>query len=85
MNFRQPNSGTCKNVSGSIGTCSFNYWSHAVGLGVRYRTPVGPIRFDFSYNLDPPIYPVIYDFNNNPPYVGQANHFNFFFSIGEVF
>ena len=85
LNFRQPNSGTCKNVSGSIGTCSFNYWSQDVGLGVRYKTPVGPIRFDFSYNLDPPIYPVIYDFNNNPPYVGQANHFNFFFSIGETF
>ena len=85
VNFRQPNSGTCKNVSGSIGTCSFNYWSQAVGLGVRYKTPVGPIRVDFSYNLDPPIYPVIYDFNNNPPYVGQANHFNFFFSIGETF
>jgi outer membrane protein insertion porin family len=85
LNFRQPNSGTCKNVSGSIGTCSFNYWSQDVGLGVRYKTPVGPIRLDFSYNLDPPIYPVIYDFNNNPPYVGQANHFNFFFSIGETF
>ena len=85
VNFRQPNSGTCKNVSGSIGTCSFNYWSHAVGLGARYKTPVGPVRFDFSYNLDPPIYPVIYDFNNNPPFVGQANHFNFFFSIGEIF
>jgi outer membrane protein assembly factor BamA len=85
LNFKQPNSDTCKNVSGSIGTCSFNYWSHAVGLGVRYRTPVGPIRFDLSYNLDRPIYPVIYDFNNNPPYVGQANRFNFFFSIGEVF
>ena len=85
VNFRQPNSGTCKNVSGSIGTCNFNYWSQAVGLGVRYRTPVGPIRVDFSYNLDPPIYPVIYDFNNNPPHVGQANHFNFFFSIGETF
>ncbi len=39
---------------------------------------MGPIRVDFSYNLDPPIYPVIYDFNNNPPYVGQANHFQLF-------
>ena len=26
--------------------------------GLRYHTPVGPIRFDFSYNLNPPIYPV---------------------------
>ena len=83
--FRQPNRDTCRDVSGSIGTCSFNYFSHAVGLGARYRTPVGPIRVDFSYNLNPPIYPVIYDFNNSPPYLGEAGHFNFFFSIGESF
>ncbi len=85
LRFSQPNRHTCKDVSGTLGTCSFNYYSHAVGLGARYRTPVGPIRVDFSYNLNPPIYPVIYDFNNNPPHVGQANHFNFFFSIGQSF
>lgn len=85
LNFRQPNRSTCRNVSGIIGTCSFNYYSHAVGLGVRYRTPIGPIRLDFSYNLNPPIYPVIYDFNNNPPHVGHASNFNFFFSIGQTF
>ena len=51
-----------RNVSGVIGTCNFNYFSHDVGLGARYKTPVGPIRLDFSYNLNPPVYPVIYDF-----------------------
>jgi len=85
LRFKQPDRDTCKNVSGSIGTCNFNYFSHAIGLGARYRTPVGPIRVDFSYNLNPPIYPVIYDFNNSLPHVGQANHFGFFFSIGESF
>jgi len=85
LRFHQPDKETCANVSGSIGTCNFNYFSHDVGLGVRYRTPVGPIRLDFSYNLNPPVYPVIYDFNNNPPHEGQAGHFNFFFSIGESF
>jgi outer membrane protein assembly factor BamA len=85
LNFRQPNRSTCRDVSGQFGTCNFNYYSHAVGLGARYRTPIGPIRLDFSYNLNPPIYPVIYDFNNNPPHVGQAGHFNFFFSIGQTF
>ncbi len=85
LNFRQPDRSTCRDVSGVIGTCSFNYYSHAVGLGARYRTPIGPIRLDFSYNLNPPIYPVIYDFDNNPPHVGQAGHFNFFFSIGQTF
>jgi outer membrane protein assembly factor BamA len=85
LRFHQPDKETCANVSGSIGTCNFNYFSHDVGLGVRYRTPVGPIRLDFSYNLNPPVYPVIYDFNNNPPHEAQGRHFNFFFSIGESF
>ncbi len=85
LNFKQPDRNTCRDVSGTTGTCSFNYFSHAVGLGARYRTPVGPIRVDFSYNLNPPIYPVIDDYNGKPPYVGQGNHFNFFFSIGQSF
>jgi outer membrane protein insertion porin family len=85
LRFHQPDKQTCANVSGSIGTCNFNYFSHDVGLGARYKTPVGPIRLDFSYNLNPPVYPIIYDFNNNPPHEGQAGHFNFFFSIGESF
>ena len=83
--FHQPNQQTCSDVSQAFGKCDFNYFSHAVGVGARYKTPVGPIRVDFSYNLNPPVYPVIYDFNNNPPHEGQASHFNFFFSIGEAF
>jgi outer membrane protein assembly factor BamA len=83
--FHQPNQQSCANVSNTFGTCNFNYFSHAIGLGLRYKTPVGPIRVDFSYNLNPPVYPVIYDFNGNPPYEGQAGHFNFFFSIGQAF
>ena len=85
IKVHQPNQSTCTNVSVSVGTCDFNYFSHALGLGARYKTSVGPIRVDFSYNLNPPIYPVIYDFNGNPPHVGQAGHFNFFFSIGQSF
>ncbi|HEY4381484.1 MAG TPA: POTRA domain-containing protein [Acidobacteriaceae bacterium] len=83
--FHQPDQQTCANVSNSFGTCNFNYFSHAIGVGARYKTPVGPIRVDFSYNLNPPVYPVIYDFNGAPPYEGQAGHFNFFFSIGQAF
>ncbi len=83
--FHQPNQQTCANVSSAFGTCNFNYYSHAVGMGARYKTPVGPIRVDFSWNLNPPVYPVIYDFNGAAPYEGQASHFNFFFSIGQAF
>jgi outer membrane translocation and assembly module TamA len=72
-----------------MGMCSFNYFSHAPGVGLRYHTPVGPIRVDFSYNLNPPIFPVIIDYSlsqpSSEPHVGQANHFNFFFSLGQTF
>ena len=94
-NFHQPNVATCSVIPpkstpattllGEAGTCNFNYYSHAVGLGARYKTPVGPIRVDFSWNLNPPTYPVFYDYTTNSPYVGHAPHFNFFFSIGQAF
>ena len=75
--------------TGPQGSCNFNYFSHAAGLGMRYHTPVGPIRLDFSYNLNPPIYPVNVDYSlSNPfgnPHVGEAQHFNFFFSLGQTF
>ena len=73
--------------TGPQGGCSFNYFAHAPGLGLRYHTPVGPIRLDFSYNLNPPIYPVIYNYSNltAAPHMGQAGHFNFFFSLGQAF
>ncbi len=32
----------------------FNYMVHAVGFGIRYRTPVGPIRVDLAYSINPP-------------------------------
>ena len=75
--------------TGPLGYCSFNYFSHAVGLGMRYHTPVGPVRFDFGYNLNPPIYPVNVNYSLSQPYsephVGEAGHFNFFFSLGQTF
>ena len=92
-NFHQPDESTCRNVTlppgvtqaNATGTCNFNYYSHALGLGARYNTPVGPIRLDLSYNLNPPVYPVFDDYTTSLPYVGQASHFQFFFSIGQAF
>jgi len=73
--------------TGIQGPCSFNYFVHAPGIGLRYHTPVGPIRLDFSYNLNPPVFPVTYNYAvpSASPYVGEAQHFNFFFSLGQTF
>jgi outer membrane protein insertion porin family len=83
--------------TGQQGVCSFNDFSHALGLGLRYHTPVGPIRFDVSYNLNPPIYPVNINYSiptatgslipgfATGPYLGQSPHINFFFSLGQAF
>jgi outer membrane translocation and assembly module TamA len=32
----------------------FDYMVHAVGFGIRYRTPVGPVRLDLGYSINPP-------------------------------
>ncbi len=101
INFHQPNEKECRTVptvntnpDGSLHVfeqnCSFNYWSHALGLGARFRTPIGPIRLDSSYNLDPPYFPEVYNYQSSTsnvpqPTIGQAGHFNFFFSIGQTF
>jgi outer membrane protein assembly complex protein YaeT len=34
-------------------TFDLNDLRYAVGLGARYRTPIGPVRFDFGYQLNP--------------------------------
>lgn len=112
IRIKQPHSWTCRDKAyltaaaqqqvtrssstNPTGTCDFNDFSHAVGVGARYHTPIGPIRVDFSYNLNPPVYPVIVTYGSTTgssacanggasPCVGQAGHFNFFFSIGQTF
>ncbi len=32
----------------------FDYLVNAFGFGVRYRTPIGPVRFDLAYSVNPP-------------------------------
>ena len=32
----------------------FDYMVHSIGFGIRVRTPVGPIRADFSFSPNPP-------------------------------
>lgn len=67
----------------------YDYTSHAVGLGLLYKTPIGPFRFDFGYNLNPTSYfqglvnpagQLTGDFETQ-----RLRHFNVFFSIGQPF
>jgi outer membrane translocation and assembly module TamA len=42
------------NVYNSIGFSHFfSDYSNTVGIGLRYQTPVGPVRIDVGRNLDP--------------------------------
>ncbi len=36
------------------GLQDFDYMVHAAGLGARYRTPIGPVRVDVAYTVNPP-------------------------------
>ena len=89
------------NVYSSLGDISFrfhqrdltdfNYTVHAVGLGIRYRTPVGPVRVDLAYSLNPPTFNGLkgtYDqllFGGAIPTVQSVGHFQYFISIGQAF
>jgi outer membrane protein insertion porin family len=94
---RQPNFSDCRNVTipQAENKCSFNYLSHAIGSGIRYKTPIGPVRVDVGYNLNPTTFPR-YCINgcttvngatvpNAPGDVHTLSRFNFFFSIGQTF
>jgi len=97
------------NVYSSLGNLSFrvnqrdlqdfDYMVHAVGFGLRYRTPIGPVRLDLAYSVNPPRF---FGFNGSeqdlvnagvnpcagvPSRCSQTgvSHFQFFFSIGQTF
>jgi outer membrane translocation and assembly module TamA len=51
---------------------------YAIGPGLRYQTPVGPIRFDFGYQLNPIPGLLV---NGEP----QSRRWRVHFSIGQAF
>jgi outer membrane protein insertion porin family len=38
------------------GLTDFDFMVHSVGFGIRYRTPVGPVRVDLGYDPNPPYF-----------------------------
>jgi len=77
--LQQKNLSSCKTL-GTLPPCNFSYNSQAVGAGLRYKTPIGPIRVDVGYNLNPTRF-TIPDQNR----VDSLKRFNFFFSLGQTF
>jgi outer membrane protein insertion porin family len=73
------------------GLGDFNYMVHAVGFGVTYRTPLGPVRLDLAYSINPPTFNGLKGtyqqlvLNEATPAVQSVSHFQFFFTIGQAF
>jgi outer membrane protein insertion porin family len=73
----------------------FNYAVQAPGFGIRYKTPLGPVRVDLAYALNPPrfegystnltIQQLIQCGNSCTPSSQRLSHLQFFFSIGQAF
>jgi outer membrane protein assembly factor BamA len=79
LRFQQPSISACAPATSTVG-CKFSYNPQAVGIGIRYKTPVGPVRGDIGYNLSPTRYPVREDGT-----IQTLRHVNYFFSIGQTF
>ncbi|HKO04532.1 MAG TPA: POTRA domain-containing protein [Candidatus Acidoferrales bacterium] len=58
-----------------------NWLSHAVGFGVRYPTPVGPIRLDLGYLLNSPEFTL----PTAPTGLARQHRFQFFLTFGSPF
>jgi outer membrane protein insertion porin family len=67
-------------------TNELNYLSHIVGFGLRYATPIGPIRIDMGYQLNPAEF--VIPCQNSRAFCQQGAHlqkFQIFFNLGSSF
>ena len=62
-----------------------DFTSHTVGLGLRYRTPVGPVRLDTGYLLNAPTFQYFSSGAQPAVLLQRLPPFHFFFSIGQTF
>jgi outer membrane protein insertion porin family len=79
LRFHQPSIAACSSPNSKV-LCNFSYNPQAVGMGLRYQTPVGPVRLDLGYNFNPTRYPI-----QEQDRVETLRHINIFFSIGQTF
>ena len=92
QNPSQPPSATNPTVCVYNCTNELNYFAHTIGFGIRYATPVGPIRIDLGYQLNRPFFvlpctPV----TSGPPPTSvclkgaQLPRLQIFFNLGSTF
>ena len=69
----------------------FDYMVHAMGLGIRYRTPIGPVRLDLAYSPNAPRF-VGFDGTRSQLLMGTGSFreqripsLQFHFSLGQTF
>jgi outer membrane protein insertion porin family len=73
------------------GLQDFDYAVHAIGFGIRYRTPIGPVRGDFSLSPNSPRFFGFRGttdqllFGGGQQVVQRINVFQFHFSLGQAF
>jgi outer membrane protein assembly factor BamA len=72
-------------------TFDYDYLVQAVGFGLRYRTPIGPVRIDLGYSINPPRF-IGFSGTREQLLAGQGevreqaiSHFQFHFSLGQTF
>jgi outer membrane protein insertion porin family len=84
------------NLPVCLTNCSneLNYFAHSVGFGIRYKTPVGPIRIDLGYQLNRPSFVIPIPCPGNSPAckLNSLGHestrlpgFQIFFNLGSSF
>ncbi|HET8925699.1 MAG TPA: POTRA domain-containing protein [Candidatus Acidoferrum sp.] len=75
-------------------TNELNYFAHTIGFGLRYKTPVGPIRIDLGYQINRPSFVIPIPCPSNMPScqlgsLGQQSTrlpgFQIFFNLGSTF
>jgi outer membrane protein insertion porin family len=73
-------------------TNELNYFAHTVGFGIRYATPVGPIRIDLGYQINRPFFvvpcvPITSSAPANPQCLkgAQLPRLQIFFNLGSSF